>query len=119
MHILFFSLILTFLFVHEMDAIRTKEWGMFIFLNRMPEEKAYIVFTLLHLPLYFVVFLVIFWQGEFAITILYYSIDLFLIGHGIIHFLFRNHKKNGFTSFFSKAIIYGMNFLALIHVILI
>ncbi|MFD2881450.1 DUF6713 family protein [Paenibacillus rhizoplanae] len=35
-----------------MDAIRAKEWRMFIFLRELTDERAFKVFTILHLPLY-------------------------------------------------------------------
>jgi len=42
---------------HEMDAIRTKEWRMLIILKDIADETAYKIFTLAHLPLYFIVFI--------------------------------------------------------------
>jgi len=47
-----FSVILSLLFLHEMDAVRNAEWKMFVILKDMDETKAYRIFTLLHLPLY-------------------------------------------------------------------
>jgi hypothetical protein len=101
-----------------MDAIRTKEWKMFIVLKDMADETAYKVFTLLHLPLYFVSIFVLV-QGEaLANTILCYVIDVFLICHAIVHFGFRKNPNNGFDSTFSKIIIYCLGVLAIIHICL-
>lgn len=36
-----FILMLSLLVIHEMDAIRSKEWKMFIVLKDMADEKAY------------------------------------------------------------------------------
>lgn len=115
MDMIVFSLVLSLLLIHEMDAIRTKEWRMFIVLNKMPEETAYQVFAGLHVPLYIAMLLVMLWGSPSAMNILYYCIDSFLIGHGGIHLLFRNHKQNGFNTTFSKGIIYGTSFLAIVH----
>nr|WP_260456143.1 DUF6713 family protein [Enterococcus gilvus] len=41
-----FALELALLLTHEMDAIRHKEWRMFVFLKDLPEQTAYWVFTL-------------------------------------------------------------------------
>ncbi len=114
-----FSVIISLLLIHEMDAIRTKEWKMFVILKDMPEETAYRIFALIHLPLYFVVFYVIYCGGATANYVLKIIIDIFLLGHAVIHYGFRKHHNNGFISQFSKIIIYSMSVLALIHLCLI
>jgi len=48
-----FAFNFSLLLLHEMDAIRAKEWKMFAVLKNMNEQNGYIVFSLLHLPLYF------------------------------------------------------------------
>ena len=85
---------LTLLFVHEMDDIHKQEWKMFIILKDMSEEKGYWCFTLLHIPLYTAILIVLFssyaWIG-------YYILDIFLIVHLFIHLLFQNHPANQMT----------------------
>lgn len=114
-----FIFLISLLLVHEMDAIRTKEWKMFIILKDMADETAYKVFTLIHLPLYFAAFFVMVQGGASANVVLRFVIDIFLIAHSIIHFLFRNKPDNGFTSIFSKTIIYSMGVLSVIHLFLL
>lgn len=111
-----FIIMISLLLIHEMDAIRTKEWKMFILLKDMDDETAYKIFTLAHLPLYFVVIFVMVQGGVFANSILYYVIDIFLLGHSIIHYVFKKNPNNGFTSLFSKLIIYSLGFFAAIHI---
>ena len=36
---------ISLLLIHEMDAIRTKEWKMFIILKDMADETAYKIFA--------------------------------------------------------------------------
>ncbi len=48
----FFLLGFCFLLVHEMDAVRCREWKILPGLNRMEEEAGYLAFTALHVPLY-------------------------------------------------------------------
>ena len=86
----FFALELGLLLTHEMDAIRHKEWEMFIFLKDLPENTAYLVFTLPHILLYA---LVLFFLLLNNITILY-VVDIFVICHLFIHFIFRRHPNN-------------------------
>lgn len=114
-----FVFIMSVLLLHEMDAIRTKEWKMFIVLKDMADESAYKVFTFIHLPLYFVAILIMAKGGTHANFVLCCIIDAFLIGHAIIHFYFRNNKNNGFTSSFSKIIIYLMAVLSIVHLCLL
>ena len=110
-----FSMILALLFTHEMDAVRNKEWRMFIGLKDLPEETAYRLFLLLHIPLYTAVLLVLINGTE---TIGFYLVDLFMIFHAITHYLFRNHPNNRLTNRLSQGIINAAGALALIHLIL-
>lgn len=116
---LLFVFILSLLLLHEMDAIRTKEWRMFIILKDMPEETAYRVFSALHLPLYFAALAALVWGGLSGNFILFIILDLFLIAHAFIHFGFRNQANNGFSSLYSKVLIYAMGALSVAHLFLL
>ncbi len=114
-----FILLISLLVLHEMDAIRTKEWRMFIILKNVADETAYRIFALIHLPLYFLGLWVM-TQGKATTKFgLYCVIDIFLIGHAIIHYIFQNNKNNRFISGFSKILIYSMAILAIIHLSLL
>ena len=84
------------LLLHELDAIRAREWKMFIFLKDMKEQNGYIVFTLIHLPLYFWVIYTVsqVWSGGYAIV--YLLTDIFLIGHAVIHYFSANTQQTDF-----------------------
>ena len=115
MEIFVFVLLISLLLIHEMDAIRLKEWRMFVVLKNLHDETAYRIFLLLHLPLYVVAIFIPASGEALERVILYYVVDAFLIAHSIIHFGFRKNSNNGFTSIFSKAIIYSLGILAFIH----
>jgi len=115
MEMIVFIFLLVLLLVHEMDAIRTKEWSMFIVLRVLDDELAYKVFTLAHIPLYLAVILILVLADTSAVLILMYVVDLFLVAHAVIHFCFRKKPTNGFTSVFSQVIIYSMGVLAILH----
>jgi len=119
MELFVFVSLVSLLFIHEMDAIRQREWRMFVGLKDLPDEATYRIFLLVHLPLYVAALFILASGAGLARTILYYALDAFLIAHAIIHFGFRNHPNNGFTSALSKAIIYSMGILALIHLCLL
>lgn len=110
----FFALELGLLLTHEMDAIRHKEWEMFIFLKDLPENTAYLVFTLPHILLYA---LVLFFLLLNNITILY-VVDIFVICHLFIHFIFRRHPNNQLPGFWSLVIINLAGIIAAVHLIL-
>lgn len=112
---LLFILLISLLLIHEMDAIRAKEWKLFAVLKHMKDETAYIVFTLAHLPLYIAVIWIMTQGSPPLNAILCYAVDLFLIGHAIVHWAFKNKPANGFTSVFSRLIIYSMGALAVLH----
>ncbi len=114
-----FTINLSLLILHEMDAIRAKEWKMFIVLKDMKEKTAYLIFALAHLPLYIWVILLIprLVMGE--CIALYLGVNLFLVFHTIIHFLFRKKLDNGFTSVYSNLLIYSMGALAVIDLLLL
>lgn len=108
---LVFAVELSLLFIHEMDAIRQKEWRMFVVLKDMEETRAYRVFTLIHLPLYIAVLTLLMVQPMAA----YIIVDIFLIGHSLVHILFRAHKANALNSTYSRMLIYPMGMLAIVH----
>ena len=118
MMVTLFIFMISLLLLHEMDAIRTKEWKMFFILKDIPDEKAYKIFTLFHFPLYFCIFMVMVHGENLATNILYLILDIFLIGHSIIHFCFRKKSNNRLSSLFSKSIIYSLGILAILHLLL-
>jgi hypothetical protein len=114
-----FAINFTLLLLHEMDAIRAKEWKMFIVLKSMPEQTAYIIFSVMHFPLYFWVIFTISQAFSSGYALVYLITDVFLIAHTAIHFFFRRHTANQFSSIYSNLLIYFMGILAAIHLIII
>ncbi|MHC1684510.1 MAG: DUF6713 family protein [Clostridiaceae bacterium] len=112
--VVLFYINISLLLVHEMDAIRCKEWRMFIFLKDMEEDTAYRIFTIVHIPLYILLILLILNEADKFSIIL----DFLLILHSIVHFLFRKNKKNGFNNLFSQVIIYAMGVISILHGVL-
>ena len=119
METILFVFLLVLLLIHEMDAVRAKEWNMFIILKDMDDELAYRIFTLAHIPLYLAVILIMVLANSVATLVLMYVVDVFLVAHAVLHFCFRKKSANGFTSVLSKAIIYSMGVLAILHMCLL
>lgn len=87
--------------LHEMDAVRTSEWKMMIFFNRIDDDKAYIIFTSLHGILFIVFFFLI--DNYFNAVFLFLS--FFLIFHWFLHLFFVKHTENRMNNLFSRTII--------------
>lgn len=109
----FFFLGLTLILIHEMDAIRCKEWRIFPLLDRLDDKRGFLVFTWAHVPLY----LLLFW-GLFGAEGLNRGVmrglDIFFIVHTGLHVLFLRHPRNEFKSFTSWAFILGAGIAGLI-----
>lgn len=113
---LFFFLALGFLFTHELDAIRCKEWLMFPLTSWLEDERGYAVFTLLHIPLFV-------WICWSLATIplnqgLIRSWDIFCIVHVGLHLLFLRHPQNRFTEPLSWGIIVGAGVCGIFDLVL-
>ena len=93
--ILFF-VVVSFLFVHELDAIRQREWRFFFAPMGIGDETAYRLFASLHAPL-FVLLLVYAESPVFQL-----GVDSFAIVHGLLHLGLRNHPLVEFDSWFSR-----------------
>jgi hypothetical protein len=51
-----FYLALSFMIIHEMDAVRCREWRIFPGLSRMNESLAFKIFIIAHIPLFLLYF---------------------------------------------------------------
>ncbi|NLV68192.1 MAG: hypothetical protein GXY14_11035 [Spirochaetes bacterium] len=92
---------ISLLYVHELDAVRRREWRMMIFSDRVSDETAYIIFTALHVPLFFIIFLMV----ETQFNLIYWSVSIFGLFHFFIHYIFRKHSENRMLNVFSRTII--------------
>ncbi len=108
---------ISLLILHEMDAIRRKEWKLFMVLKDMKEETGYLVFSLLHLPLCFIILYFIMNSGGQYYHNFTLVINGFLIFHGGIHLLFRKKSANEFSGVYSNAIIFLMSVIAALQLI--
>ena len=94
---------LAFILMHEMDAIRCKEWRIFPGLSFLNDRIGLIVFVFLHIPLFYWVLIEIQMDNAGFRK----GFDYFLIVHLILHLLFLMHKKNEFKDWVSWIIIVG------------
>jgi hypothetical protein len=96
-----FNLALTFILMHEMDAIRCKEWRIFPILSMLEDQLGYILFLFFHIPLFYWVF------SQLDNSSFRWGMDIFLMIHVGLHLLFLKHKRNEFKDWISWSIIIG------------
>lgn len=93
--------------VHEMDAVREREWtGLFPFLLIKDDELAHWVFTGVHVPLY-AYLLVVFARNNPTAHKAASLFGMFAVGHSIVHGIYRYNNWLGFKTTFSKSLIWG------------
>lgn len=109
-HILGFAFIL----MHEMDAIRCKEWRIFPGLSFLNDQLGLVIFTFLHIPLFYVVLFHFQENGESFRS----GFNYFFVVHLFLHLLFLLHKKNEFKDFVSWFIICAAAFCGVLDLIL-
>lgn len=112
---LFFYLALAFILVHEMDAVRCREWRIFPGLSRLGDRTGYGVFTLLHLPLYALLFWGLWGRPDSGTLVR--GLDLFFILHVGLHLLFLRHPENQFRDLFSWSLISGAGIFGLLDLL--
>lgn len=104
---------LVFIVMHEMDAVRCKEWRIFPGLSFLNDKLGLIVFILLHIPLFYWILL------EFQLNNENFrkGFNYFLIIHLFLHILFLTHKKNAFKDWISWSIIFGAALFGLLDLL--
>ena len=110
---LLFILNVTFITMHELDAIYQHEWRFFFAPTSLSDEAAFRLFTALHVPL----LVLILWNLQSVPFQM--GFDIFLIIHAGLHWLLRNHPLITFNNWFSRIWIFGAAFLGTIHLILL
>ena len=102
----FFFAGLVFIFTHELDAIKQREWRILPITFWLSDKQGYLVFTALHIPLFALIFLNLY-SAEGLNRGLIRGLDIFFIVHVVLHLLFLIHPKNEFKSAFSWFLIVG------------
>ncbi len=113
---IFFFLGLTAIVIHEMDAIRCKEWRIFPGLSLLDDNWGFKIFMLAHVPLFYFFFAGLF--GQYSNTKLILGLDIFFIIHVGLHLLFLMHKKNEFKDGVSWTIISSAGIFGLIDILI-
>ena len=98
-----YTLGLTFIFMHEMDAVRCREWKILPITSFLIDIMGMIVFTFLHIPLFYILLL----PTTLDSNSFRYGFSTFLIVHFFLHLLLLLHKNNEFEDWVSWFLITG------------
>lgn len=111
----YFYLGLSFLTMHEMDAIRCREWRIFPLLSLLSDKLGHIIFVFAHIPLFFFMF----WKLTHSQDpeAFMQGFNIFMLVHLILHILFLKHKNNEFKDWISWTIIIGAALCGLLDLI--
>jgi len=112
----FFWLGLSLVLVHEMDAVRCKEWRILPGLSLLKDETGKRIFILSHIPLYFLIFLGL--SSPETREGLITALNIFFIIHFVLHLLFIKHKKNEFIDWISWIFIIGIGICGILDIVL-
>ncbi len=102
---LFFCIGLSLILMHEMDAIRCKEWRILPLLSWLDDKWGFQVFMFAHVPLFCLLFVGLL-QKNTNVSLIF-GLNIFFMIHFVLHLLFLLHKKNEFKDWISWSIITG------------
>lgn len=104
---------IVFILIHELDAVRCKEWKIFPGLSLLKNKVGEVIFVIAHIPLLYWIFKQIISGNEnFRM-----GFDYFLIVHFVLHILFLVHPKNEFKDWKSWIVIAGAALFGLLDLI--
>jgi hypothetical protein len=112
----FFNIALSFMVMHEMDAIRCKEWRIFPGLSLLDDDWGFKVFMLAHVPLFFFIFFGL--SGQSDNEGLIFGLNIFFAIHVGLHLFFLRHKKNEFKDWISWTIILSAGLFGLLDLVI-
>ncbi|MFN3840736.1 MAG: DUF6713 family protein [Cyclobacteriaceae bacterium] len=113
---IFFYLGLSAMLIHEMDAVRCKEWRIFPGLSLLNDNWGFRLFMIAHVPLFCLLFWGLMAEGNPAQ--LKFGLDIFFIVHVGLHVLFLKHKKNEFKDLASWTIILSAGLFGLLDILI-
>jgi len=102
---------ISFLIVHEMDAIRCKEWRIYPGLSLLSDKAGQLLFIFAHIPLLFWVF---YQMTAVSVNNAFINgLNIFMIAHIGLHLLFIRHRNNEFKDWISWTLIIGAGLFGL------
>lgn len=98
-----FSLLLT----HELDAVARSEWRVLPLLEWLPDDTGFLVFVLLHVPLFVWLLSRVGYVDLHLRRRWQRMVAAFLVIHGGLHLAFSGHAHYDFHATLSRGLIFG------------
>jgi hypothetical protein len=111
----FFLLGLSLLLVHELDAVRCREWRIFPGLSSLSDQWGLGLFLLLHVPLMYALLWAVTTGPDVRLVV---GLDLFFILHLGLHLYFLRHPRNEFCDRLSWTLILGSAICGVVDLVL-
>lgn len=108
---LFFYVGFSFFLVHQMDAIRCKEWRIIPIISLLEDDLGYIIYLFTHVPFLFFVLSQLTHGNDIEAFIK--NFDVFMIIHIFLHLVFTQHQSNRFNNWISWSLIISPGILGL------
>lgn len=112
-HFLFY-LALSFFYLHEMDAIRCREWRIFPLLSLLDDKWGKIVFLLAHIPLFLIITIQLSASNNERFI---FGMSIFFMVHLLMHIIYLRHKNNEFKDWISWLAIAGSGVFGLANLL--
>jgi hypothetical protein len=110
----FFYMGLSFMLMHEMDAVRCREWRIFPGLSLLSDNLGFKFFMIAHIPLFILLFQAL---SQPENEKLIFGLSIFFVVHLVLHVLFLRHKNNEFKDWISWSIISAAAFCGILDLI--
>lgn len=117
MQTFFYVLAVSFMFTHELDAIRRHEWRVFPLADRLSDETGFLVFVLLHVPGFALVIWFSIPMDVKVATLFQIVFSTFCILHVVLHKLLERRLAYEFNNPLSQLLIWGSGVFGLGHLI--
>ena len=112
---IFFYTGLAFLTMHEVDAVRCREWRIFPGLSMLDDKSGRMAFLIAHIPLfYFIYWQLVYGQDKGAFM---NGLSVFMMVHLGLHILYLRHRNNEFKDMLSWTIIIGSALSGMLHLL--
>jgi hypothetical protein len=106
------------LLAHELDSMVNHEWRVIPIIRLLSDQMGMIVFIAAHIPIFALLVALVSNKNSKTRRITRIAIGLFLLFHGLLHIVFKNHPAYEFSNVFSHFLIFGGSTLGVIYLIL-
>ena len=106
------------LFTHELDSMLNHEWRVIPIIRALPDDTGLIIFVTAHIPIFALLVALVSSQNSRTRQMTRIGIGLFLVSHGLLHILFKDHPDYEFSSMLSNVLIFGGSLLGIVYLVL-